>query len=119
MIRLRMERTPFEGDPPNAARLYAALGRMLVQWGRLEAAFNAILLNILRTPDAAFLMGRSRTGPLLPRALEQRRTLWLRAFRDLPHLTGYQQHAGMVDSRLADLGEERNLLIHAFWQNFS
>lgn len=119
MIRLRMEQVPFEGDPPDAVHIYAALGRMLVQWGRLEAIFNSVLLNILRMPEAAFLIGRSLTAPLLPRPLEQRRNLWTRAFRDMPLLNVYGMHAGIVDSRLADLGDERNLLIHAFWQNFS
>jgi len=119
MIRLRMERAPFEGDPSDAVQVYTALGRMLVQWGRLEAIFNGVLLNILRMPEAAFLMGRSLTGPLLPRPLEQRRLLWLRAFRSMPALNGYEEHAKVVDDMLSDLAAERNLLIHAFWQNFS
>ncbi len=47
VIVITAHHTPHHSDPPDAHEFYAALGRLVVAWGRFEGHLNGNLLTIL------------------------------------------------------------------------
>lgn len=112
LLRLRVDATPFEDDPPFASRWYQALGLYLVAWGRFEGQFVSALLQLRALGWDAVPMGA------MPIAWGKRCDFWKKAFRDLPQLAPIKTDADalIVDIKLA--ARDRGILVHSMWGNW-
>jgi hypothetical protein len=112
LLRITAHATPHKSDPPNAQEFYAALGKLIIAWGRLEGHFIGALLMILALPEA------SSFAEPLPLAWKRRKELWERAFDKIPALKAQQARANDFMGRLIDEVESRNFAAHAIWDEF-
>jgi hypothetical protein len=81
LLRITPHATPHKSDPPNAHEFYAALGKLIIAWGRLEGH------NHRRTTDDPCVTGSVK----FRRA--SRKELWERAFDKIPPLKAHQARA--------------------------
>jgi hypothetical protein len=112
LLRITAHATPHKSDPPNAQEFYAALGKLIIAWGRLEGHIIGALLMIVALPEA------SQFAEPLPLAWKRRKDLWERAFDKIPVLKAHQPRATDFMVRLIDEAESRNFAAHAVWDEF-
>jgi hypothetical protein len=110
-VRIAAHRTPHHSDPPNAHEFYAALGMLIVAWGRLEGHVNGNLVAIMNLLEAA------PSGPL-PLAWERRFELWKRAFSDVSALKPHKDRAITFMESIIKEVTDRNFIAHTTWDEF-
>ena len=112
MLRITIEHTPSPNDPEGADEFYKALGILIVAWGRLEGHFVACLLMLLNLP------GGKEISERLPMQLEERSTLWRKAFETMEPLQSFRENALRLLEEIKDVASDRNAVAHALWEKF-
>lgn len=112
VVRITAHATPHDSDPANANELYAALGMLIVAWGRFEGHFNGALIQILSLPEAANI------AEALPISWKRRAKLWRTAFRTLSSLQSMQGAAEAYIERVMLEIQSRHVVSHAIWDAF-
>jgi hypothetical protein len=112
LLRITAHSTPHQLDPPNAEEFYAALGMLVVAWGRFEGHFSGALLQILALPESR------QIAEALPISWKKRAKLWRKAFATLPSLQPMQGAAtAFIETAMREL-QSRNVVAHAIWDEF-
>jgi hypothetical protein len=111
LLHLTAHYTPHHTDPANANEFYAALGMLIVAWGRLEGHVIGNLLTIMNCPEL------EPSGPL-PFQWETRLRLWTQAFSLVPVLQPHRERAVLFMSSIIEEVVDRNFISHAVWDEF-
>jgi hypothetical protein len=112
LLNIYPQTTPSPHDPPGADQFYLALGVAMVAWGRLEGNFVACLMIVMQIAKD----GHSSTK--LPMKWERQASIWKDAFARIPSLKSHEKDATSFLAEFGNLSEDRNLMIHAFWEDF-
>lgn len=112
MLRVTIHPTPSPDDPEGADEFYKALGILIVVWGRLEAHFVMCLLTLMNLP------GGKEISERLPMQLEERSTLWRKAFETMEPLQSFKENALRLLEEIRDVASDRNAIAHAMWEQF-
>jgi hypothetical protein len=112
MLRITIEHTPSPTDPEGADEFYKALGILIVAWGRLEGHFVACLLMLLNLPGGEELSER------LPMQLDERATVWRKAFETMAPLQPFKENALKLLAEIKDVASDRHIIVHALWEKF-
>jgi hypothetical protein len=103
-------------DPPSADRFYAAVGRIVIRWGRFENQFDWALRIIVQLPESAPIRPEGKAP--IPANFTKKTDLWIKAFKFMPSLNPIRIPALEVvtDARLAF--EKRSALVHGHFGPF-
>jgi hypothetical protein len=112
LLRIYSQTTPSPNDPPGADKFYWALGVTMVAWGRLENNFAACLMMVIQIAKDKHI------GTKLPTKWERQASIWKDAFARIPSLKSHEKDAAAFLAEYGYLTEDRNLMIHALWENF-
>lgn len=115
-VTITIRSAPFERDPPDADRFYAAVGRAMLLWGRFEMGLDHALLGIVALRDAGSIGVRPEEG--VPATLNQKARMWRRAFTTLPALSDMKSAALQLMDDAMEAAEDRAVFAHATWQGF-
>jgi hypothetical protein len=113
-VTLRLQSTPFAGDPEGADAYYAALGRFIVLWGRFELNFDLTIFTLFMLPEA-----RPMITDEMPKTWKLRSAIWRRLFREIERLAPFRVAAAalVVDARKTV--QKRNRIYHSGFQAFA
>jgi hypothetical protein len=112
VLNIYPQTTPSPNDPPGADKFYLALGVATMAWGRLENNFVACLMIVMQiTKDGH----SSRKHPM---KWERQAIIWKDAFARIPSLKSHEKDAAAFLAEFGNMSEDRNLLIHGFWEDF-
>jgi hypothetical protein len=103
-------------DPPGAKSFYQAIGRVLVQWGRLENNIDLALRMIMHLPDGETI--RSKKGTTSAQQFSEKIDLWKKAFETIQSLQPVRDEAIAIIEGAKALQEYRRTLVHSFWGDF-
>jgi len=112
LFRIYSQTTPSHNDAPGADKLYYALGVAIVAWGRLENNFLACLMMVIQ------IAKDKRIGTKLPMKWERQAIVWKDAFARIPSLQSHEKDSAAFLAEFGSLSEDRNLMIHALWEDF-
>jgi hypothetical protein len=112
LLRIYPQTTPSHNDHPDADKFYCALGVAIVAWGRLENNFAACLMMVIQ------IAKDKRIGMQLPMKWERQALVWNDAFARIPSLKSHEKDAIAFLAEFGNLSEDRNLMIHALWEDF-
>jgi hypothetical protein len=107
---------PFAEDPRMAAVYYAAVGRLLMLWGRLERHVDTLLLLAASLPEAASL--RERMPDAVPVSMKLKAATWRRAFAGIERLAPWRDEAETLISDILTAHGDRVAVVHSSWQGF-
>jgi hypothetical protein len=110
-LRLTAHYTPHHTDPANANEFYAALGMLIVAWGRFEGHVIGNLLTVMNCPELV------PSGPL-PFQWEGRKKLWAKAFSVVPALQPHRDRAVRFMNSIIEEVVDRNFVSHSVWDEF-
>lgn len=110
-ITIRSE--PFRDDPVAAESYYAALGRILILFGRFENHLAHTLLAINNLPEAAALQKRS-----IPIPFNQKAKLWREFFCGVPILEKHRENDLSLISDAGDANQDRAVIAHGHFNEF-
>ena len=113
LVKVFQAGNPFADDPPNVEAYYAAIGRIVVLWGRFEQMLEQTISMMGHVPDAV-----TPQKPM-PVAFKSKLGLLKELCRDTPSLNYIHDDARVFASAAAILAPRRNELTHANWQGFS
>ena len=113
LVKVFQAGNPFYDDPPDADAYYAAIGRIVVLWGRFEQMLEQTISMMGQMPDAA-IPQKSPPGPFTDK-LRRLKELC----RDTPSLKYIHDDAREFASAAAILAPRRHGLTHANWQGFN
>ena len=112
LVKVFQRGNPFDDDPPDADAYYAAIGRIVVLWGRFEQLLEQTISMMGRAPDAV--------SPKAPPVAFTAKLVRLKELcRDTPSLNHIHEDARVFASAAAILAPKRNGLTHANWQGFN
>jgi hypothetical protein len=103
---------PFDGLPPYGEDFFAAIGKAVVMWGRLEHALDFLLeiaINI-----EALSSPRRETAAALGRKLRLLREI----YSTCPLLSALKNEANAVIDRISNQSGDRHLVMHSTWVGF-
>ena len=104
--------SPFADDPPDAEKYYAAIGRVMVLWGRFEQNLEDVISALGFIPRAPRLSnGRPRN---FKKKVERLKELC----RETPALKHLYVAACAFSSKALLAGQKRHALVHSNWQGF-
>jgi hypothetical protein len=110
--KFSMRHIPFSDDPPNAAEFYAALGKAVCLWGRLENQIAFALVSLQKFPETQNVRER------LPRPWSAKVELWRKLFGGVPYFSEKRAAAlGFID-HTKEAAKDRHLLQHSHWYGF-
>ncbi len=113
LVKVFQAGNPFADDPPNAEAYYAAIGRIVVIWGRFEQMLEQTISMMGHVPDA---VTPQKPPPVaFVRKLDRLKELC----RDTPSLNCVHDDARAFASAAAILAPRRHGLTHANWQGFN
>ena len=113
LVKVFQHGNPFADDPPDADTYYAAIGRIVVMWGRFEQMLEQTISMMGHVPDA---VTPQKPPPIaFGRKLDRLKKLC----RDTPSLNCVHDDARVFASAAAILAPRRHGLTHANWQGFS
>jgi hypothetical protein len=110
LLRIYPQPTPSPNDPPGADKFYWALGVAMVAWGRLEGNFIACLMMVIQ-------IAKDKHTKLAMK-WDRQAIIWKDAFARIPSLKPYERDATDFLAKYGELSANRNLMIHAIWENF-
>lgn len=113
LVKVFQAGNPFADDPPDADAYYAAIGRIVVLWGRFEQMLEQTISMMGHVPDA--VTPQKRPPVAFVRKLDRLKELC----RDTPSLNYIHDDARVFASAAAILAPRRHGLTHANWQGFS
>lgn len=113
LVKVFQAGNPFADDPPDADTYYAAIGRIVVIWGRFEQMLEQTISMMGRVPDAV----TPQESP--PVAFKQKLDRLKKLCRDTPSLNCVHDDARAFASTAAILAPRRHGLTHANWQGFN
>jgi hypothetical protein len=103
---------PFDGLPPYAEDFFAAIGKAVVMWGRLEHALDFLLLTAI---NIEALDGPKRETAV---ALGRKLRLLREIYSACPILSTLKDEADSVVERISNQGGDRHLVMHSTWVGF-
>ncbi|MCH8212570.1 MAG: hypothetical protein IIC54_00705 [Proteobacteria bacterium] len=104
--------SPFADEPPDSDAYYAAIGRLMVLWGRFEQNLENVVQDMSSTPGAP----KPPSGR--PRSYKKKVEHLKLYCRDTPCLTPLLEYAREFSSRALLIGPKRHEIVHANWQGF-
>lgn len=107
---------PFRGEPVDADRFYAAAGRFLMVWGRIEGNLDIMLGHIANLPD--WQAPKSKIEELVPASMKRKADMWKHAFKTISSLQSEQPRSIKFMSELMELNDHRAMLVHGKWMKF-
>ncbi len=113
LVKVFQAGNPFADDPPDADAYYAAIGRIVVIWGRFEQMLEQTTFMMGRVPDAV----TPQESP--PVAFMRKLDRLKKLCRDTPSLNCIHDDARAFASTAAILAPRRHGLTHANWQGFN
>ncbi len=113
LVKVFQAGNPFADDPSDADAYYAAIGRIVVIWGRFEQMLEQTISMMGRVPDAVI----PQEPP--PFALTRKLGRLKELCRDTPSLNCIHDDARAFASTAAILAPRRHRLTHANWQGFN
>jgi hypothetical protein len=84
-----------------------------VAWGRLEGQFLACLMVVIQIANDKHI------GTKLPMKIKPQADLWKDAFDRIPSIKPFKRAAVTFFAEFDDLSDDRNLMVHAFWEAFT
>lgn len=108
---------PFRDDPANADAMYAAIGRALVLWGKLEFHFYSLICIIWNLPGAEQARATRKNG-VMPISMKQRAEFCKVAFKTMKVLEREKDQFLSILSRIMDGAEDRSMLFHSACNGF-
>lgn len=115
-ITVTAKSDPFGRDPSGASQFYETTGRVLMLWGRLESALDALRQNIVHSPQAATIRNSERV--LAPVSMGRRLRLLHRCFTEIHELASHKEAAVQLIGAIRDAYEDRVALVHSAWNGF-
>ncbi len=113
LVKVFQAGNPFADDPSDADAYYAAIGRIVVIWGRFEQMLEQTISMMGHVPDA--VTPQKPMPVAFGRKLDRLKELC----RDTPSLNYIHDDARVFASTAAILAPRRHGLTHANWQGFS
>ncbi len=113
LVKVFQAGNPFADDPSDADAYYAAIGRIVVIWGRFEQMLEQTISMMGRMPDAV----TPQKPPPVP--FMQKLDRLKKLCRDTPSLNCVHDDARAFASAAAILAPRRHGLTHANWQGFN
>ncbi|MCH9049563.1 MAG: hypothetical protein IIA72_00515 [Proteobacteria bacterium] len=113
LVKVFQAGNPFANDPPDANVYYAAIGRIVVLWGRFEQMLEQTISMMGQVPNA---VTPQKPPPVaFMRKLDRLKELC----RDTPSVNHIHDDARAFASAAAILAPRRHGLTHANWQGFN
>ena len=116
-LSLAIKSVPFMGDPEGADTFYAAAGRFLRLWGRLETHLDFWLSVIANLPEWQAPPKWPVEG--VPAAMKRKAEMWRLAFRGMPPLAPQRDTALWFISDMMDTNQDRAVIVHSIWESFT
>jgi hypothetical protein len=82
----------------------------VVAWGRLEGNFLACLMMVIQIAKDKHIG--------TPMKWDRQAIIWGEAFTRIPSLKSHEKDAAAFLAEFGKLSEDRNLMIHALWEDF-
>ena len=116
-LSFTIKSAPFMHDPDGADRFYAAVGRFLRLWGRLETQLDFMLGVIAGLPE----WRAPPKGPVegVPAAMKRKAEMWRLAFKSMAPLAPKRDAALRVMSEMMDTNQDRAIIVHSIWEGFT
>ena len=116
-VSFTIKSVPFMGDPEGADRFYAAAGRFLRLWGRLETQLDFMLGVIASLPEWQAPPKWPVEG--VPASMRLKADMWRIAFKGMPPLAPQRDTALRFMSDMMDTNQDRAVIVHSIWESFT